>query len=100
TPTALPNQSWQLPSNTVQNSLLARADYRQSAANSYSLRLQRWTSDNPFLISSGGTHPSMAESAKYYSTNLYGTWTHVVSNNLLMQVHLGIDRFSWYNDPI
>jgi hypothetical protein len=100
TPTALPDQSWQFPSNTVQNSLLGRVDYQQSAANSYSIRLQRWTSDNPFAISSGGTHPTMAESDRFYSTNLYGTWTHVVSNNLMMQLHLGIDRSSWYNDPI
>ena len=100
TPTALPNQTWQMPSNTVQGSLLGRVDYQQSAKNNYSFRVQRWTSDNPFLISSGGTHPSMAESAKYYSTNIFGTWTHVVSNNLMVQVKLGIDRFSWYNDPI
>jgi hypothetical protein len=100
TPTALPNQTWQMPSNTVQNSMLGRLDYQQSTKNSYSIRLQRWTSENPFLISSGNTHPSMAESAKYYSTNLFGTWTHAVSSNLMVQVKLGIDRFSWYNDPI
>jgi hypothetical protein len=100
TPTALPNQTWQMPSNTLQNSLLARVDYQQSTTDSYSVRVQRWTSENPFLISSGSTHPSMAESAKYYSTNIFGTWTHVVTSNLMMQVKLGIDRFSWYNDPI
>ncbi len=100
TPTALPDQSWQFPSNTVQDTLLARLDYQQSPKNSYSFRVQRWTSDNPFAISSGGTHPSMAESDRFYSTNIYGTWTHVFSNNLMMQTHLGIDRFSWYNDPI
>ena len=37
---------------------------------------------------------------QYYSTNLYGTWTRVISNsNLTMQVHGGTSRFSWYNDP-
>ena len=100
TPTALPNQTWQMPSNTVQGSLLGRVDDQQSSSNSYSVRVQRWTSDNPFAISSGGTHPSMAESDRFYSTNLYGTWTHVVSNSLMMQVQGGLNRFSWYHDPI
>ena len=34
----------------------------------------------------------------HYTTNLVGTWTHVVSNNLMMQVHGGYNGFSWYND--
>ncbi len=53
TPTALPSQTWQMPSNTVQGSLLGRVDYQQSSTNSYSVRVQRWTSDNPFQIASG-----------------------------------------------
>jgi hypothetical protein len=42
----------------------------------------------------------MAEHQRYYSTNLYGTWTRVPTNNMTMQVHLGTSRFSWYDDPI
>jgi hypothetical protein len=100
TPTALPNQTWSLPSNTVQNNYLARGDYQQSAKNNFSVRLQRWTLDSPFQISSGTTHPSMAEHQRYYSTNLYGTWTRVMRTNMTMQVHLGTSRFSWYDDPL
>ena len=100
TPTALPNQTWSLPSNTVQNNYLVRGDYQQSAKNNFSVRLQRWTLDSPFQISSGTTHPTMAEHQRYYSTNLYGTWTRVISNNMTMQVHFGTSRFSWYDDPI
>jgi len=100
TPTALPNQTWSLPSNTIQNNYLARADYQQSSKNNFSVRLQRWTLDSPFQISSGTTHPSMAEHQRYYSTNVYGTWTRVMSNDMTMQVHLGTSRFSWYDDPI
>jgi hypothetical protein len=86
TPTALPNQTWSLPSNTIQNNYLARGDYQQSAKNSFSVRLQRWTLDSPFQISSGTTHPTMAEHQRYYSTNLYATWTRIISNSITMQV--------------
>ena len=51
-------------------------------------------------ISSGGTHPSMAEQATYYANNTYGTWTHIVNNGLMYQVHGGINKFAWFNDPI
>ena len=34
------------------------------------------------------------------STNVFGTWTHVVSSNLMMQVHGGYNGFSWFNDAI
>ena len=100
TPTALPNQSWSLPSNTLQHNYLARVDYQQSSKNNFSVRLQRWQLDSPFAISSGTTHPTMAEHQRYYSTNLYGTWTRVVSNSMTVQAHLGTSRFSWYDDPI
>ena len=72
-----------------------------SAKNNFSVRGQRWTLDNPFQISSGTAHPSTAEQLSATdSTNLVGTWTHVVSNNMTMQVHVGTTRFSWFNDPI
>lgn len=100
TPTVLPDESWQLPSNTVQKNYLAKVDYQQSAKNSYSVRYQRWTSVNPFTITSGSTDPSMAESDQYYTNNTYGTWTHVVNNNLMFQVKLGVDLFDWFDDPI
>jgi hypothetical protein len=100
TPTALPNQSWALPSNTIQKNYLGRMDYQKSSKDNISVRLQRWELDSPFQIQSGTTHPSMAEHQKYYSTNLYGTWTRVAKNNLTVQVNVGTSRFSWYDDPI
>ena len=100
TPTALPNQNWSLPSNTIQKNYLARGDYQHSSKNNFSVRLQRWQLDSPFQIASGTTHPTMAEHQRYYSTNLYGTWTLVPNNNTIMQVHVGTARFSWYDDPI
>src|SRR5262245_30183384 len=100
TPTALPNQSWSLPSNTIQKNYLVRGDYQLSSKNTFSARLQRWTLDSPFQISSGTTHPTMAEHQRYYSTNLYATWTRIISNSMTMQVSGGTTRFSWYDDPI
>jgi hypothetical protein len=100
TPTALPNQTWSLPSNTTQKNYLARVDYQTSSSNNFNVRLQRWTLDSPFQISSGTTHPTMAEHQRYYSTNVYGTWTHIISNAMTMQAHFGTARFSWYDDPI
>jgi hypothetical protein len=100
TPSALPGQSFEIPSNTVQGSYLGKVDYQMSNKNSFTVRGQRWSSKNPTSISSGTSDPNAAESDTTYSTNVYGTWTHVATNNLLMQVHLGMDRFSWYNDPL
>ena len=35
TPTALPSQSWEMPSNTVQKNYLVRGDYQHSATNTF-----------------------------------------------------------------
>ncbi len=100
TPSALPDESFQIPSNTIQNNILTNFDYQESPKNSYTLRAQRWTSTNPQAISSGTSDPNAAESDRFYATNVYGTWSHVVSSRTLFQLHLGSDRFSWYNDPL
>ncbi len=57
TPTALPNQNWSLPSNTIQKNYLARGDYQHSSKNNFSVRLQRWQLDSPFQIAQRH-HPS------------------------------------------
>ena len=69
TPSALPGQSFLLPSNTVQGNYLGKIDYQQSAVNSYTVRFQRWTSNNPQAITSGTSDPNAAESDRFYSTN-------------------------------
>jgi hypothetical protein len=81
TPTVLPDQSWQFPSRTLQNNLLGRVDYQKSGSDSFTVRGQHWDTKNPFSISSGNFHRSMAEMDRCYATNIYGTWTHVVTNN-------------------
>lgn len=100
TPPALPNQSWALPSNTLQHNYLGRVDYQISNRQNLSVRLQRWQLDSPFMITSGTSHPTSAEHQRYYSTNLYATYTRVINNEVSLQLHLGTSRFSWYDDPL
>ena len=42
----------------------------------------------------------MAEHQRYYSTNLYGTWTACHQQLMMMQLRGGVNGFSWYNDAI
>jgi hypothetical protein len=99
-PTQLPDQTWQFPSKSVNQNYLGRVDYQLSSVNSLTFRGQHWVVTNPFAITSGTSHPSMAEQDRSYATNVVGTWTHVASSKLLVQVQGGVNRFSWYNDAI
>ena len=56
---------FEMPLNTVQGNTLANFDFQQSPKNSYTFRVQRWTSDNPQAISSGNSHPNAAESDRF-----------------------------------
>src|SRR4029077_18549095 len=97
-PTRLPHETFQFQTKPTNDNYLGRVDYQQSAANSFTFRGQRWAFNNPFSISSGTAHPSTADKLQSYSSNFVGTWTHVASSNLLVQVQGGLNRFSWYND--
>jgi hypothetical protein len=99
-PTLLPNQTWQFPSKSINQNYLGRVDYQASASDNVTVRGQHWSFSNPFAITSGTTHPSMAEQDQSYASNVIGTWSHVVRANMTMQVTGGINRFSWYNDAI
>jgi hypothetical protein len=97
-PTRLPHQTFQFQTRPTNDNYLGRIDYQQSAANSFTVRGQRWAFNNPFSISSGTAHPSTADKLQSYSSNVVGTWTRVASSNLLVQIQGGLNRFSWYND--
>jgi hypothetical protein len=99
-PTLLPDQSWQFPSKSINQNYLARVDYQMSGKDSFTVRSQHWSFGNPFAITSGTTHPSMAEQDHSYATNVITTWTHIISSNMTLQATGGINRFSWYNDAI
>lgn len=97
-PTRLPNQTFQFETKDTNKNYLARGDVQIDRNDSVTVRGQRWAFDNPFSISSGTAHPSTADNLRSFATNIGGTWTHVMSSSLMLQVHGGINRFSWYND--
>jgi hypothetical protein len=99
-PTQLPNQRWSLSSKDINRNYLGRMDYQIDPNDSLTVRLQRWTTDNPFAISSGGSHPSTAEVTRSVAQNIVGTWTHVVGNNMTLQVNGGVNEFAWFLDSI
>ena len=99
-PTRLPHQTFQFETKDVNKNYLGRVDYQLSNTNSFTVRAQKWSFDNPFQISSGTAHPSTAEQLRQRTTNVFGTWTHVANNNLMIQAHGGYNGFSWFNDAI
>ena len=99
-PTRLPHQNFEFQTLPINKNYLGRVDMQLSGKDNVTVRGQRWAFSNPFAISSGTAHPSTAEDDKSFSTNIAGTWTHVSSTNLVMQVQGGVNRFSWYNDAI
>ncbi|NOT44905.1 MAG: TonB-dependent receptor [Acidobacteria bacterium] len=99
-PTRLPNQTFRFETKSVNKNYLGRVDYQHSPTDTFTVRGQRWDFNNPFDISSGTAHPSTAEQLTQRSTNVFGTWTHVISSNLMLQVHGGYNGFSWFNDAI
>ena len=91
TPTALPNQTWSLPSNTIQNNYLARGDYQQSAKNNFSVRSAALDSSTARSRSRAAPRirrwPSTSATTRPTST---ATWTRVpINNTMTMQVHGG-----------
>ena len=99
-PTRLPNQQFAFETKSTNKNLLGRVDYQLSGRNTFTLRAQRWDFENPFTIGSGTDHPSRAEQLTQYAMNVFGSWAHVVSNTLVMEVRGGYNGFSWKNDAI
>ncbi|MEQ1756950.1 MAG: TonB-dependent receptor [Vicinamibacterales bacterium] len=99
-PTRLPRQTFQFETKDVNKNYLGRFDLQASSKDSLTVRAQRWAFDNPFQISSGTAHPSTAEQLRQRTNNVVGTWTRVISSNMMMQVHGGYNGFSWFNDAI
>jgi hypothetical protein len=99
-PVRLPSQTFEFETKDVNKNYLARVDMQHSNSNTFTVRGQRWEFENPFQISSGTAHPSTAEQLRQYTTNIYGTWTHLVSNDVMLQLHGGYNGFSWFNDAI
>lgn len=99
-PVRLPNQTFQFETKDVNKNYLGRLDYQLSGQDSLSVRGQRWSFDNPFVIESGTNHPSSAEQLRLRTNNVFATWTHLMSSALMMQFRGGYNGFAWFNDVI
>jgi hypothetical protein len=97
-PTRLPNQKFAFESRSTNRNVLGRVDYQISTRNRLTARGQRWDFYNPFQIASGTTHPSRAEQLTQYATNVFAGWSHIASNNLVLEFRGGYNGFSWLND--
>ena len=99
-PTRLPNQEFQFETKDVDKNLLGRVDIQVTDRDSVTARVQRWDFDNPFDIASGTNHPSRAQVSKNYASNVFGTWTRVVNDSVIMEFRGGYNGFSYQNDAI
>ena len=99
-PTRLPHQTFEFETKPINKNYLGRVDYQLSSKDNLHGPRPALGVRQPVPIASGTAHPSTAEQLRQRSTNVFGTWTHVVSTNLMMQVHGGYNGFSWFNDAI
>ncbi|MBI4475566.1 MAG: TonB-dependent receptor, partial [Acidobacteria bacterium] len=99
-PTRLPNQQFAFESKSTDKNFLGRVDYQLSTADNLSFRWQRWDYDNPFDINSGTAHPTRAERLRLYANNIFGSWTRVMNDDLVIEIRGGYNGFSWLNDAL
>jgi len=93
-PVRLPNQTFSFPAKRTENSLLGRLDHDISADDHLSVRLSYWDFENPFEL--GGTeHPSQANDRTRQSASVFGTWSKVLSDNMVQEVKFGFNHFEW-----
>ncbi|MBZ5556507.1 MAG: TonB-dependent receptor [Acidobacteriia bacterium] len=98
-PTPLPGQTFSNSFKTAQQSLLGRVDDQINANNRLTVRLSRWTWNNPFILGAGG-HPSNASIQDKLSRDLLGTWSTVMKNGgMIQEVKAGYASFNWTNLP-
>jgi hypothetical protein len=92
----LPNQTFQFDSKETQNSVMGRVDYGLSAQDHLSFRGSYWDFEQPFNLSSTA-HPSQASIGTQDATNFLGTWSRVVSPNVVTELRVGYNGFNWAN---
>ena len=98
-PAALAGQSFTTPYKNSQQSTLLRIDDALSTKNRLSLRATRWDWANPFVLAAGG-HPSNASDQTKSATNVVGTWSNVLSDTRVQQLHVGYNNFQWANQGL
>ena len=98
-PTALPAQTFTIPFKNSQWSFLGRADYQLTANDRLSARGSYWDWSNPFVLATTG-HPSNASVQTKQATNVLGTWSRVLSSNLIQELKVGYNNFQWANEGL
>jgi hypothetical protein len=98
-PSALPGQTFTTPFRNSQKSTLIRVDEALSTKNRVTVRGTRWDWANPFVLAAGG-HPSNASDQTKSATNVIGTWSSVLSDTKVQQVHVGYNNFQWANQGL
>lgn len=97
-PSALPGQSFTIPTKISQQSILARVDHQMTPNDRFTMRGSRWDWENPFVLGAGG-HPSNASAQTKKATNVGGIWSRVLSDSKVQEVRVGYNNFAWTNNP-
>jgi hypothetical protein len=95
-PPLLPGQSFSIPTNTQQNSLVARVDHAATANDQLSYRVSYWDLETPADLTSS-QHPSNASARTQNSLNVLGTWTKLWSADKVTELKVGYNGFEWQN---
>ena len=96
TPGNLPSQSFLVESKTDQNSLTARVDAVLSDRDHLSVRGAYWDFETPIDMTSG-QHITEARARTQDSTNLLGTWSRVINDDMVQELKVGYNGFEWTN---
>jgi hypothetical protein len=92
TPSALPGQSFSIPTMRFVHNTLGRVDYQMNAENRFTVRSSRWLHDRPTEIAG---HPSRINRRLADSSFTSVGWSHVGSQQSLHE--LKVNYFMWHH---
>jgi len=100
-PPQLVGQTYHILDKQKTNLGLARADWQVGQQDHITLRWNGHDFKDPFGSLSGTTHPSQATDTNLRSQNILGSWSRVVSNTMVTEVRVGMNRvyFGYRNLP-
>jgi len=95
-PAQLPGQAFTTETKQTNISTLGRVDAVLSDRDHLSVRGSYWEFESPVDITSSA-HPSNASRRTQSSTNFLGTWSKVISDNMVQELKVGYNGFEWVN---
>jgi hypothetical protein len=96
TPSTLPGQSFTLPYQNSQKSLLVRVDDQISPTDRLTVRASVWDWDNPMVLGSNA-HPSRASNQTRIASNVLATWWKVMGGRTIQELKVGFSAFHYTN---